>query len=228
MPSDFQHISPLVSQANLSCLRQVCQLDGDVTSPTAHDDEPPTPTTSSASSLTQQECEFQKAVQPGSPILVLLSSPRQPLMVAPGGIGVVCGEPTLLHKLQATRKDAAKSPAKALKATARLQEIVEEGAAGAAAVYKKQGDTVQMKELQSQKARIIAQMVPAQAPHSTTNSPFKDAENIIPAPVPETTQGEQRVRMRTKENLSETHLPMCFCVGADGQQHRQAALLLHH
>jgi len=37
------------------------------------------------SSLTQQEREFQKAVQPGSPISTLLSLARQPLMVAPAG-----------------------------------------------------------------------------------------------------------------------------------------------
>jgi cell cycle serine/threonine-protein kinase CDC5/MSD2 len=231
MPPDFRHISPLVSQANLSRLRQACQLDGEVTSPAAHDDEPPAPTASSASSLAQQEREFQKAVQPGSPISVLLSSARQPLMVAPGGIGVARGEPTLLRKLQAAKKDAAKSPAKALKAAGRLQEITEEGGAGAAAAYEKQGDAVRMKELQSQKARIVAQMVPAQAPRSTTASPFEDAENIIPAPVPETAQGERRVRVRTRENqaiLGETHLPTRFCVGADRQQHRQAALTPQH
>jgi serine/threonine protein kinase len=51
------------------------QLDGEVL-----------PSTSSAtSSLAQQEREFQKAVQPGSPISSLLSSAHQPLMVAPAG-----------------------------------------------------------------------------------------------------------------------------------------------
>jgi cell cycle serine/threonine-protein kinase CDC5/MSD2 len=157
MPPDFRHISPLVSQANLSRLRQACLLDGDAAPPTASDDEP-APTASSASSLAQQEREFQKAVQPGSPISALLSSARQPLMVAP---------PTLLRKLQAVKKEAAsvKSPAKTLKASSRLQGITEEGGAAA---YEKQGEEVRMKELQSQKARIVAQMVPAQAPPRST------------------------------------------------------------
>ena len=58
-----------------------------------------------ASSLAQQEKEFQKAVQPGSPISALLSSARQPLLVAPG---TARGEQPLLRKLQAARD--AKSP----------------------------------------------------------------------------------------------------------------------
>ena len=204
MSPDFRHISPLVSQANLSRLRQACQLEGGdptASSPTTPENiEPPAPSASSASSLAQQGREFQKAVQPGSPISALLSSARQPLMVAPGGIiGTSRGEPTLLRKLQAAKKEAAttKSPAKSLKASNRLQGISEEGG--------NQGEEVRMmKELQSQKARIVAQMVPAQLrvpPRlSTTESPFEDAENVAPA------QGERRVRVRTKEILGESHL----------------------
>ena len=181
MPPDFCHISPLVSQANLSRLRQVCQFDGGYPTASPENIEPPAPSASSASSLAQQEREFQKAVQPGSPISALLSSARQPLMVAPGGIiGTSRGEPTLLRKLQAAKKEAAttKSPAKSLKASNRLQGISEEGG--------NQGEEVQMmKELQSQKARIVAQMVPAQLrvppPRSATESPFEEAENVAPA-----------------------------------------------
>ena len=59
-----------------------------------------------------------------------------------------------------------------------------------------------MKELQSQKARIVAQMVPAQLRvpplRSATESPFKDAENVVPQ------GGERRVKVRTKEILSES------------------------
>ncbi|KAH9061716.1 kinase-like domain-containing protein [Lactarius deliciosus] len=193
MPPDFRHLSPLVSQANLSRLRQACQLDGEIEPAAARDIEPPAPSASSASSLAQQEREFQKAVQPGSPISALLSSARQPLMVAPGGVGVVRGEPTLLRKLQAAKKEAVKSPAKTQKAT-RLQGITEEGGAA----YEIQGEEARTKELQSQKARIVAQMVPAQVPRSATESPFEDAENV-PAPVLETAQGERRVRVRSKE-----------------------------
>ncbi|KAI9431856.1 kinase-like domain-containing protein [Lactarius indigo] len=177
MPPDFRHLSPLVSQANLARLRQACQLDGEVDPATSRDMKPPTPSASSASSLAQQGREFRSAVQPRSPISALLSSARQPLMVAPGGVGIARGEPTLLRKLQAAEKEeAVKSPAKIQK-VARLQGITE----GA-----------RTKELQSQKVRIVAQMVPAQVSRSTTESPFEDAVNV-PAPALETTQGERRV-----------------------------------
>ncbi|KAH9053351.1 kinase-like domain-containing protein [Lactarius vividus] len=181
MPPDFRHLSPLVSQANLSRLRQACQLDGQVEPAAAHDIEPPAPTASSASSLAQQEREFRNAVQPDSPISALLSSARQPLMVAPGGVGA------------AAKKDAVKSPAKTHKAT-RLQGITEEGGAA----YEMHGEEARTQELQSQKARIVAEMVPAKVPRSTAESPFEDAENV-PAPVLETAQGERRVRVRMKE-----------------------------
>jgi serine/threonine protein kinase len=104
-PPNFRHISPLVSQANLSQLRQTSQVDGEVAPNTSRNSEPPVPSVGSAtSSLAQQEREFQKAVQPGSPISALLSSARQPLMVAPAGGAAIHGEPTLLRKLQAAKK----------------------------------------------------------------------------------------------------------------------------
>jgi hypothetical protein len=56
---------------------------------------------------------------------------------------------------------------------------------------------VRMKELQSQKARIVAQMVPVQASHAS-ESPFEDTENV-PTSVPVIAQGERRVRVRTRE-----------------------------
>ena len=146
-------------------------------------------------------------------------------MVTPGGIiGTARGESTLLHKLQATKKEAAsagaKSLAKTLKASSRLQGISEEG---------EQGEEVRiMKGLQSQKARIKAQMVPAQLrvppPRSITESPFEDAETVAPA------QGERRVRVRTKEILGMSHLhKLRISAGADDDmpaQDRQAVLLL--
>ncbi|KAF8258750.1 kinase-like domain-containing protein [Lactarius quietus] len=150
-----------------------CQLDGDVVSPTPQDIDPPAPSASSASSLAQQECEFQKAV-----------SARQPLMVAPGGVGAVRGEPTLLRKLQAAKRDVSKS----LKASSRLQGITEDGGAGVVADVDE--------GVAGRKARIVTQMVPAQVPRST-ESPFEDAENM-PAPMPPA-QGERRVRVRSRE-----------------------------
>jgi hypothetical protein len=92
----------------------------------AHDtNEPPA---SSASSLTAER-EFQKAVQPSSLISALLSSARQPLVIAPaGGVGPARGGS---RKLQAAtaKKEGVKSPAKTLKATSRPQGVTEEGGA---------------------------------------------------------------------------------------------------
>lgn len=193
---NFRHISPLVSQANLVRLRQTCQLDGGVAPNTSRNSEPPAPSVSSAtSSLAQQEREFQKAVQPGSPISALLSSARQPLMVAPAGGTTIRGEPTLLRKLQAAKKEAARSPAKANKLGNRLQEIAEEGGPGS----ERREEELRVKELQSQKARIVAQMVPAHASRAP-ESPFEDTENV-PVPASELAQGERRVRVRTRETL---------------------------
>jgi cell cycle serine/threonine-protein kinase CDC5/MSD2 len=149
-------------------LQQACQLDGDVAPSSKHVHELPAPSASSASSLAQREREFQKAVQPGGPISALLSSERQPLMVASGGISAACKEPTLLRKLETMKKETAAT--KTLKASSRLQGITGEGVAA----YEKQGEEVRMKVLQSQKSRIVVQM-PVQVPRSTTGSLFEDA-----------------------------------------------------
>ena len=195
-PPDFRHISPLVSQANLARLRQTCHFDEEVASTMSRNSEPPAPSASSAtSSLAQQEREFHKAVQPGSPISALLSSARQPLMVGPAGGATIRGEPTLLRKLQAAKKEAARSPANVNKAGSRMQDIPEDGGGDG---FERREEEVRMKELQSQKARIVAQMVPAQALRAS--SPFEDTENV-PVSASEPAQGERRVRVRTREAL---------------------------
>ena len=189
----------------------MCQLDGEAASNTSRNSEPPAPTVSSATNtFAQQEREFQKAVQPGSPISALLTSARQPLMVAPAGGTLIRGEPTLLRKLQAAKKEAARSPAKTNKAGNRLQEIVEEDGPGDR--FEKREEEVRMKELQSQKARIVAQMVPVQASRAPE---FEDTENV-PVPASEHAQGERRVRVRTRETLpvgKTTAYPSLRCSG---------------
>ena len=191
-PPNFRHISSLVSQANLARLRQTCHLDEEVAPNASRNNEPPAPSASSAtSSLAQQEREFQKAVQPGSPISALLSSARQPLMVGPAGGATIRGEPTLLRKLQAAKKEAARSPANPNKVGSKMQDIAEEG--GPSDKFERREEEVRMKELQSQKARIVAQMVPA--PASRAYSPFEDTENI-PISASEPAQGGRRVRVR--------------------------------
>jgi hypothetical protein len=64
--------------------------------------------------------------------------------------------------LQVAKKETAatKSLVKTLKLSSRLQDITE----GGVVACEKQGEEVRMKESQIQKARVVAQMMPAQVP----------------------------------------------------------------
>ncbi len=102
-------------------------------------------------SIAEQEREFQKAVQPGSPISALLSSARQPLIVAPNR-----GEVPLIRKLQQVPPRGERAlPALPPRTTlANIEEVEEDP---------------KRREIESQKARIVAQMVPpGSAPSSAT------------------------------------------------------------
>ncbi|PFH49070.1 hypothetical protein AMATHDRAFT_5215 [Amanita thiersii Skay4041] len=167
-PPYFGHISKAMSDTNLRRLRRNALLDEDgvspinVPRPDADDDAVPNEFgglnggRTIASSIAQQEKEFQKAVQPGSPISALLSSARQPLLVSASGStgslrdkndrvgGDVNNSPLLMRKLQATQRD---SP---LRRVARTADGDGEGDESRA----------RKKELESQKARIVAQMAP--------------------------------------------------------------------
>ncbi|GJE85129.1 Pkinase-domain-containing protein [Phanerochaete sordida] len=163
---DFRHITAAVSQQNLAMLRKHTGLDdeaGAMEEPSAP--EPAASKLRSATtSLAQQEKEFQKAVQPGSPISALLSSARQPLLVAPLATR---GEQPLFRKLQAAKVEQARaSPGRAL----REARLGDEDPAHKAEEQRK-------KELESQKARIVAQMVPAQTAAPTFGY---DDENVPP------------------------------------------------
>lgn len=133
-------------------------------------------------SIAQQEKEFQKAVQPGSPISALLSSARQPLIVAGGAMGTgATRENPLFRKLANAAREKA------------LEGITEESAPVLNAAKERmiardrQREKVQgagRKELESQKARIVAQMVPAQN---------EDQENVPPIRT-EKSKGKERER----------------------------------
>ena len=159
---DFSHISPAASRANLASLRAKSLLDDDNTQialPEVVDSKSQTNTntTANTSTLAQQEKEFLKAVQPGSPISALLSSARQPLVMGTNNNR----ESSLIRKLQAARLEqkAAKQKSPVRPAASKMpgalgdinEEIdeVEEVAAD-----------LRKKELESQKARIVAQMIP--------------------------------------------------------------------
>lgn len=157
---DFGHINRSQSARNYSFVRRAAQLDDDqITSiairkpsshPTSHSDHSsglPPSAKQLTSTIAQQEKEFQKAVQPGSPISALLSSARQPLLVNPAP---AVGEGNLFRKLQAAQVKRA-SPLRP-KAGHGLQNI-EQGQELKEKVGKR-------KEVEAQKARIVAQMAP--------------------------------------------------------------------
>ncbi|KAF9788223.1 kinase-like domain-containing protein [Thelephora terrestris] len=159
---DFSHISRTASKVNLANLRAKALLDDDNTKiavPSAVDSksQASTTTTANTSTLAQQEKEFLKAVQPGSPISALLSSARQPLVMSTNNNR----ESSLIRKLQAARLEQKaarqKSPVRPAAcnmpgALGDINEEVDEVEEVAAELRKK--------ELESQKARIVAQMVP--------------------------------------------------------------------
>ena len=170
---DFAHITRPISEANLARLKRAAMLDEDqltsinVPAPPPPADAPPSKGKGVTSSLAQQEKEFQRAVQPGSPISALLGAARQPLLVAP--LTGQRGEP-LLRKLQAAKAEA-RSPARPSR-FAGLQNIVEREEDEEARKAEQR-----TKELESQKARIVAQMVPAAGPGGLRD----DQENVPPA-----------------------------------------------
>ena len=176
---DFSHISRTDSKANLSNLRAEALLDDGNTKialPDAVDSKTQTNpnTTANTSTLAQQEKEFLKAVQPGSPISALLSSARQPLVMSTNNNR----ESSLIRKLQAARLEqkAAKQKSPVRPAAGKMpgalgdiNEEVDEVEEVAAELRKK--------ELESQKARIVAQMVPGD-----TSGNLHEQENDPPLP----------------------------------------------
>jgi len=150
---DFSNITSSMSESNLRRLRRHALLDQ---SPHAVPSSGgPMPQNSSGynktymNSIQQQEKEFQKAIQPGSPISALLSSARQPLVMGVQNSSEAMApgpnhrESALLRKLQATKE----SPLRRNYINAADDLVGEE-------------ERKARKELEAQKARIVAQMVP--------------------------------------------------------------------
>lgn len=199
---DFKHISKTVSAANLSRLRRYALLDDDQatsiggprSSQYVSSQEPSQPVKTITSSIAQQEKEFQKAVQPGSPISALLSSARQPLMMGPaGGMGGNPRESPLFRKLQASRESPLRGgrPVRGGVGVGlgAMQGIEEERAAE---------EVVRKKELESQKARIVAQMVPVRE-ESREREREVERENVPPVSRRSLEKGKEREKESLKE-----------------------------
>ncbi|KAJ6539139.1 kinase-like domain-containing protein [Mycena capillaripes] len=177
-PPDWSNITRERSDNNLAKLKKYAGLDGyEETAASADVESKP-----AASTIARQEYEFQKAVQPGSPISALLSSARQPLVRGVGNSPLgqsrapIPGYPSsgnpstgsranggngLYRQLQAA---GAKSPLRnATTARRGLGDIVEED--GGVVEGKQVKDKRKAKhetELESQKARIVVQMAPSE------------------------------------------------------------------
>lgn len=213
-PPDFKHISHVVSDANLARLRRYALLDEDQVTNISLPAVPQNSAVvsgvnnnlssskvkhSTTSSIAQQEKEFQKAVQPGSPISALLSSARQPLLIS-STHGT--RESSLLRKLQGAAPSA-KSPGRTR--GRRLQNIEEEEDAVAQRGLRiKAEDESRKKELESQKARIVAQMVPGTA--SAANFPADELENLPPVSRKDT-KSKAGDLIHQDQGLTSTPLP---------------------
>jgi cell cycle serine/threonine-protein kinase CDC5/MSD2 len=209
MPPDFRHITPSVSRSNLANLKKSALIDeadqisnsmvepstsgalGSLsTAPSGADINGKVrtaPAPASSGALAQQEREFQKAVQPGSPISILLKSAQQPLLTASASAGARNDSASLIKKLAATRIDDAR-------ARNGLRDIVETPESGGeeeppegfedglAPGLRSPRDTQRMRAVDNQKARLLAQMAPAGA----------------------TDEGEVKVKEKGKGKLSES------------------------
>jgi cell cycle serine/threonine-protein kinase CDC5/MSD2 len=184
---DFRHVTRAASEANLAALRKRAGLDGEVRGIAVPDVRPGNASARPAStSIAQQEKEFQRAVQPGSPISALLTSARQPLVMSgAGGVGAKPRENLLLRKLTAAAREKHEG----------LENIAEEGATSAGPskerAIRERGEEASKKQLESQKARIVAQMVPV-------HNEGEEQENVPPP---------RRERVKTKEQEKVAKLP---------------------
>ena len=168
---------------------QVTEIDVPSAPPSsAQTDKPSNPTTSS---IAQQEKEFQKAVQPGSPISALLSSARQPLVMTTTNN---TKESPLFRKLQAA-KETKSSPLRTVRSTRALGDIEEEEQDAPRVTREKNFDLQRQKELESQKARIVAQMAPV-AGHGA-NRAEEEQENV--PPVRKDPKGKERAREERRD-----------------------------
>lgn len=162
----FRNVTRQASRANLRRLRALAGVpeddDPSMSMNTSIAPERRGIKTSMAPSAVQQEREFQKVINPGSPISALLSSARQPLLVAPHLDGSTPGQTNVgrqreqpLYRKLAAAAAAQGTGAASVGANGRgsaLRPLQEE---------QEQEDLVPMRnnrELESLKARIVAQM----------------------------------------------------------------------
>ncbi|GJJ15054.1 hypothetical protein Clacol_009329 [Clathrus columnatus] len=220
-PSYHPPITHQQSLANLAKLRKQSLLDEDQLSELSLSTNASNKSVRNAmTSIAQQEREFQKAVQPGSPISALLSSARQPLIVSNSpspreSLGVMRKLSNNPPPIAGSKgKQAAISPLKGPLSDIREEDDGEE--------FPKTN-----REIESQKARIVAQMIPSSSP-----DPQEEQENIPPAlktkpkktiaHIPPSEDGVD-LKLNGFEVVANT-LTMAFEAKAQGKLFRQPAL----
>lgn len=123
-----------------------------------------------ATSVAQQERDFQKAVQPGSPISVLLQSAKQPLVVA------ARDNENLIKRLTASRERDASAISSSRRPVAGLKGITEEKEPEndrVTALKRQPREFSRSTVVENQKARIVAQMT-ATLPASSSSGAEED------------------------------------------------------
>lgn len=166
-----------------------------------------------AQTAAQQERDFQKAVAPASPISALLNSARQPLVVGPAGATGMSPlrSSSLMRKLTAaapqqggqmsalassSSSNVPRSPPRTAK---QLATLVEQEEDEVAAVLAKE-ERNRTRELESQKARIVAQMVPdgEDAAKAGRKDDEEERENVPPVGAPRDRRKEEEERERDR------------------------------
>ena len=224
---DFRHISRASSKLNLEKLRRKSMLD-DEEQPIRHrlpaaalngkmsTSMANASTMNSSAALAQQEREFKKAVQPSSPISALLGAARKPLITGPGALNGREREQPLIRKLQAVAKEGRSSRSglgdgqvsslassvmgngttRRRLAHVDLQNIEENDEP----VETKEEAFVRRKELEAQKARIVAQMTAEPQANGNLNAMRQAAEmeemENVPPPAPTTASVRSTSTMR--------------------------------
>ncbi|KAG8887696.1 Cell cycle serine/threonine-protein kinase cdc5/MSD2, partial [Tulasnella sp. 408] len=194
----FPGVTRSVSRNNLARLRRQCMLDEEIGDLSTLSNSMATMNMAPravAQTAAQQERDFQKAVAPASPISALLSSARQPLVVGPPSTGMSpLRSSSLMRKLvsaapqqggqmsaltSSSSSNVPRSPPRNAKQLATLVEQEEDEVAAALAKEERN----RTRELESQKARIVAQMAPEgeDAGKAGRRDDDDERENVPPA-----------------------------------------------
>lgn len=212
----FPGVTRSVSRNNLARLRRQCMLDEDAGDLSTLSNSMATMNMAPravAQTAAQQERDFQKAVAPASPISALLNSARQPLVVGPAGATGMSPlrSSSLMRKLTAaapqqggqasalTSSSSSNVPRSPPRTAKQLATLVEQEEDEVAAVLAKE-ERNRTRELESQKARIVAQMVPdgEDAAKAGREDDEDERENVPPVGVPRDRRKEEEERERDR------------------------------